>query len=179
MGYTPALSGAHGIYTCAFLSVYPAFVTRIIGTRYRITKGGSMRIIFTKSCHLQEVMMESARVLDDEYVECISSFRRTLTNLNPLQYVIVDDGMKQLLCSSADFLQLTVDEKNSIKKHYKNWCRTNHPDKLIDIEGWEKETSMHIMKMYGDAFSKCDEEEFDQCWTFMGYFAIIFNGRGW
>ena len=55
-------------------------------------------------------------VLEEEYTNIISLFRDVMKKLNPIQCVMGDDLMKNLVCSTADLLQLTDEEKISIKK---------------------------------------------------------------
>ena len=106
--------------------------------------------------------------MDEEYMENVALFRDFLVKLNPIPYVIGEVAMKSLL-GSSDFLQLTNEEKMSVKKMYKHWCRSNHPDKWNSANQGDKEISLHLMKVYGDAFLKCNDEENESIWIFMGY----------
>ena len=112
-------------------------------------------------------------VMEEEYSKKLSRFEDILKKLNPLQVILGEEILKKYIYG-VDLLQLSTNEKLAMKKIYKQWCRTHHPDKW-DHEMGTNEPSLYVYREYGDAFLKCEENQYDKVWIYMGYAAITFN----
>ena len=111
--------------------------------------------------------------MEEEYSKKLSRFEDILKKLNPLQVILAEEILKKYIYG-ADLLQLSTNEKLAMKKIYKQWCRTHHPDKW-DHEMGTNEPSLYVYREYGDAFLKCEENQYDKVLIYMGYAAITFN----
>lgn len=112
--------------------------------------------------------------MESNYKSIEDIYRRIDTHvayINPLGCILVNKVLESLVLE-YDVLGFQPEQKRVLKKRYFEWCRENHPDKVTDIE----ETSLHVLKVYGQAFQKFDQEEFDDMWTFMGFSAVTFYG---
>ena len=115
------------------------------------------------------------RNIEEEYLRALTHCRELLRKLNPLQSVVSSDIWRNILTAS-DVLHLTPEEKLQVKKCFKNWCRTNHPDKRDEVPGKEDEASLHLYKVYSDAFLHGDEAGYNNLWVHMGFTALTFDG---
>ena len=85
-----------------------------------------------------------------------------------------EEALRHLICESdVDLMALPLEKKNVIRKMYKVWLRSNHPDKWNPNE--ERELSLDLCKMFSSVFLRYDDQSYERVWTFMGYSALTFN----
>ena len=104
--------------------------------------------------------------MDAIYTRIKSEVKR----INPLGYVLQKEVLISLV-SEYNVLGITIEQKQSMKRQYYKWCRIHHPDKAHK----DVEDSIYIYKVYGDAFLRYQEEQYDNVWLFMGYSTVTFH----
>ena len=95
-------------------------------------------------------------IMELEYNTKLELANLLLLKINPLRFVLGDD-MNYLDCSEGN--------KKLIRKEFHKWCLKNHPDKVDNRD----ETAEFILKEYGNAILKFEDDTYEHTWLFMFY----------
>jgi hypothetical protein len=109
--------------------------------------------------------------MDTLFQENVEKIECVLKKLNPFQCLLTNGELKNIMSSSSNMMELTNEIKKKIKKAFYEWCRCNHPDKSEA----QDEDSLFVYKVFGQAFLRFSEEQFQTTWMFMGFSAVTFH----
>ena len=94
-----------------------------------------------------------------------------LQKINPLRTILGEE--LQTIIAESDVLTLTEENKNNIRRHFRQWSKTHHPDKWVcsSLDSTEKTIAYFIYQTFADPIIKCNEEEYDQVCFFFRIFS--------
>ena len=116
--------------------------------------------------------------MENLYNDKLKSTRQVIEKLNPLSAVLSENYLNSLI-QHKDVLSMLQEDKKHIRKLFRSWTGSNHPDKWGSrdiIDDSYKEVVYFIYQVFADAFTKCEDDCYDSVWMFMGYSVLTFHG---